>query len=213
MIDYVKGELTELTPTTAVVEAGGVGYEINIALTTYSALAGKEASGNKAGQVVKLIVQDIIREDDHLLYGFMSKGERALFIALTSVSGIGPNTGRMIMSGYTAAEIRQVIATGNAKALANIKGIGGKTAQRIIVELKDVVLKIDLGDNPGSNMLVQSEITPMGGQLGEVKQEAVSALTMLGFPAAPAGKVVDKLLKEDPTLSVEKVIKQALKML
>lgn len=213
MIDYIKGELTELTPTTAVVEAGGVGYEINIALPTYSALAGKEAGRGKSGEVVKLIVQDIIREDDHLLYGFMSKGERALFVALTTVSGIGPNTGRMIMSGYTAGEIRQIIATGNVKALSNIKGIGGKTAQRIIVELKDVVLKIDLGDNLGSTPVAGAEVAPVGGQLAEVKQEAVSALTMLGFPAAPAGKVVDKLLKDDPTLSVEKVIKQALKML
>lgn len=212
MIDYIKGELTELTPTMAVVEAGGVGYAINIALQTYSALAGKEAQRGKAGEVVKVVVQDIIREDDHLLYGFMTKGERELFVALTSVSGIGPNTGRMIMSGYTAAEIRQIIATGNVKALSNIKGIGGKTAQRIIVELKDVVLKIDLGDNAG----VAGTNVPLmdvGSPASETKQEAVSALSMLGFPAAPAGKVVDKLLHNDPTLSVEKVIKEALKML
>lgn len=211
MIEYIKGELTELTPTTAIVEAGGLGYEINIALPTYSALAGKEAHKDKAGETVKLFTQEIIREDAHLLYGFTMKGERELFMALTSVSGIGPNTGRMIMSGYTAAEIRQIIATGNVKALSNIKGIGGKTAQRIIVDLKDVVLKIDLGDNLGSQAEPQLEI--VGGQASEIKQEAVSALTMLGFPAAPAGKVVDKLLKEDPTLSVEKVIKMALKLL
>lgn len=211
MIEYIKGELTELTPTTAIVEAGGLGYEINIALPTYSALAGKEAHKDKAGETVKLFTQEIIREDAHLLYGFTMKGERELFMALTSVSGIGPNTGRMIMSGYTAAEIRQIIATGNVKALSNIKGIGGKTAQRIIVDLKDVVLKIDLGDNLGSPAEPQLEI--VGGQASEIKQEAVSALTMLGFPAAPAGKVVDKLLKEDPTLSVEKVIKMALKLL
>jgi len=213
MIEYIKGELTELTPTTAVIEAGGVGYEINIALPTYSALAGKEAHKEKAGETVKLYTQEIIREDTHLLYGFMMKGERELFLALTSVSGIGPNTGRMIMSGYTAAEIRQIIATGNVKALSNIKGIGGKTAQRIIVDLKDTVLKIDLGDNLGAATDQQTQLDIVGGQASETKQEAVSALTMLGFPAAPAGKAVDKLLKEDPTLTVEKVIKQALKML
>lgn len=208
MIDYIKGSLTELTPTYAVVEAAGVGYEINIALPTYSALAGKE----KKQEEVKLVTREIIREDDHLLYGFLSKGERQLFDALTTVSGIGPNTGRMIMSGYTAAEIRQIIATGNVKALSNVKGIGGKTAQRIIVELKDQVLKIDLGDNLGS-VASPAEIAPMGGQLNEIKTEAVSALSMLGFPAAAAGKAVDKLLKDDPTLTVEKVIKAALKML
>jgi len=212
MIDYIKGELAELTPTYAVVEAGGVGYEINIALPTYSALAGKEARKDKAGEVVKIVTQDIIREDDHLLYGFMTKGERELFVALTSVSGIGPNTGRMIMSGYTAAEIRQIIATGNVKALSNIKGIGGKTAQRIIVELKDTVLKIDLGDNLGA-MALQAEAAAPQGPANEIKQEAVAALSMLGFPAAAAGKAVDKLLKEDATLTVEKVIKLALKML
>lgn len=212
MIEYIKGELTELLPTLAVVEAGGVGYAINIALPTYSALAGKEAQKGKKGEVVRLYTEEIIREDTHELFGFMSKGERELFEALTSVSGIGPNTGRMIMSGYTAAEIRQIIATGNIKALSNVKGIGSKTAQRIIVDLKDKVLKIDLGDNLGS-VADQPELEIVGGQASEIKQEAVSALTMLGFAAAPAGKAVDKLLKEDPTLTVEKVIKAALKML
>ena len=212
MIDYIKGELTELTPTTAIVEAAGVGYEINIALPTYSALAGKEAHKDQRGEVVKLFTQEIIREDDHQLYGFMNKGERMLFVALTSVTGIGPNTGRMIMSGYSAAEIRQIIATGNARALSNIKGIGSKTAQRIIVDLKDTVLKIDLGDNLGA--VTDTPQLDLGSSPAqEVKVEAVSALSMLGFPAAAAGKAVDKLLKNDPTLSVEKVIKEALKML
>ena len=212
MIDYIKGNLAELQPTYAVVEAGGVGYEINIALQTYSALAGKEAQKGKDGEVVKLYTEEIIREDTHQLFGFTSKGERELFEALTTVSGIGASIARVIMSGYTAAELRQILATGNVKALSNIKGIGGKTAQRLIVELKDRVLKIDLGDNLGS-VAAGSEVVPLGGQLAELKQEAISALAMLGFPAAPAGKVVDKLLKDDPTLTVEKVIKMALKML
>lgn len=201
MIDYIKGELAELTPTYAVIEAAGVGYEINIALTTYTALADAKTT--------KLYTSEIIREDAHLLFGFLQKGERELFGLLTSVSGIGPNTARMIMSGYTAGEVRQIIATGNIAALSNIKGIGGKTAQRIVVDLKDKVLKIDLGTSAAIEE-GQNTIPEVG---GETKQEAVSALTMLGFTAAASSKAVDKILQENPTLSVEKVIRQALKML
>ena len=131
MIEYIKGDLTDLSPTCAVVEAAGVGYAINIALPSYSALVGKE------GQVTKLFVTEIIREDTHDLYGFFTAGERELFVMLMTVSGIGANTARMIMSAYTAAEIRQIIATGNARALSQVKGLGPKTAQRIIVDLKE----------------------------------------------------------------------------
>lgn len=206
MIDYIKGELTFLTPTYAVIEAAGVGYQINIALTSYSALVGKE------GQVTKLFVTEIIREDTHDLFGFFTTGERELFVMLMTVSGIGANTARMIMSAYTAAEIRQIIATGNARALSQVKGLGPKTAQRVIVDLKDKVLKIDLesqeqGTKSQDGLLLSVEVD------NEVKQEAVSALTMLGFAAAASGKVVDKILKEEPNASVEKVIKMALKML
>ena len=210
MIEYIKGDLTNLSPTCAVVEAAGVGYAINIALPSYSALVGKE------GQVTKLFVTEIIREDTHDLYGFFTAGERELFVMLMTVSGIGANTARMIMSAYTAAEIRQIIATGNSRALSQVKGLGPKTAQRIIVDLKDKVLKIDLGSEANQGCL---EDTASGyslelkGEDSEVKQEAVSALTMLGFAAAASGKVVDKILKEDPSASVEKVIKMALKML
>lgn len=206
MIEYIKGKLTELNPTYAVLEAAGVGYEINITLPTYSDLVGKENSE------AKLFVNEIIREDTHDLYGFFSKGERELFIMLMTVSGIGANTARMIMSAYTAAEIRQIIATGNSRSLAQIKGLGPKTAQRIIVDLKDKVLKIDLGGQPSdlngqpSDVLFPTEESP-------VKAEAVSALTMLGFAAAASGKAVDKILKETPTATVEAVIRQALKML
>ena len=218
MIDYIKGELTFLTPTYAVIEAAGVGYQINIALTSYSALSAYPQPLQKGkggleqeetrGAICKLFVTEIIREDTHDLFGFFTTGERELFVMLMTVSGIGANTARMIMSAYTAAEIRQIIATGNARALSQVKGLGPKTAQRVIVDLKDKVLKIDLGSD-------------VQGQLGdeamavdnEVKQEAVSALTMLGFAAAASGKVVDKILKEEPSASVEKVIKLALKML
>ena len=206
MIEYIKGVLTDLSPTCAVVEAAGVGYAINIALPSYSALVGKD------GQVTKLFVTEIIREDTHDLFGFFTAGERELFIMLMTVSGIGANTARMIMSAYSAAEIRQIIATGNARALAQVKGLGPKTAQRIIVDLKDKVLKIDLesqeqGTKSQDGLLLSVEVD------NEVKQEAVSALTMLGFAAAASGKVVDKILKATPEASVEMVIKQALKML
>ena len=207
MIDYIKGELTFLTPTYAVIEAAGVGYQINIALTSYSNLVGKE------GQTNKLFVTEIIREDTHDLFGFFTTGERELFVMLMTVSGIGANTARMIMSAYSAAEIRQIIATGNARALSQVKGLGPKTAQRIIVDLKDKVLKIDL-ESQGA--VGNGQWTVDNGQLtvdSEVKQEAVSALTMLGFAAAASGKVVDKILKDTPSASVEQVIKQALKML
>lgn len=205
MIEYIKGELTYLSPTYAVIEAAGVGYEINIALTSYSALAGKD------GQTVKLFTTEIIREDTHDLFGFLTPGERSLFMLLMTVSGIGANTARMIMSAYSANEIRTIIATGNAHALAQVKGLGPKTAQRVIVDLKDKVLKIDLGAEAAINGGM-TEI-PTAGVDSEVKTEAVSALTMLGFPAAASAKAVDKILSANGTATVEQVIKQALKML
>lgn len=215
MIEYIVGKLTELNPTYAVIEAAGVGYEINIALPAYSALVGKENGANGGnGEVVKLYVEEIIREDTHDLYGFMTKGERQLFVMLMTVSGIGANTARMIMSAYTAGEIRQIIATGNSRALAQIKGMGPKTAQRIIVDLKDKVLKIDLGDGvSGENGDVAPSDVLFAVEENPVKAEAVSALLMLGFAATASGKAVDKILKGDPTLKVETVIREALKML
>ncbi len=210
MIEYIKGHLTDVNPTYVVIEAAGVGYAINIALTTYSELVGKE------GLESKLFITEIIREDVHDLYGFFTRGERELFVMLMTVSGIGANTARMIMSAYSASEIRQIIATGNARALSQVKGLGPKTAQRIIVDLKDKVLKIDLGSQANQGSLEDAASgysLEMPGEDSAVKQEAVSALTMLGFAAAASGKVVDKILKADPTSTVEQVIRQALKML
>ncbi len=210
MIEYIKGNLADLTPTYAVIEAAGVGYAINIALPSYSALVGKENTETR------LYVTEIIREDTHDLYGFFTRGERELFLMLMTVSGIGANTARMIMSAYSAVEIRQIIATGNARALSQVKGLGPKTAQRIIVDLKDKVLKVDL-DSQASQGGLENAASGYGletkGADSEVKQEAVSALTMLGFPAAASGKVVDKILSAEPDASIEQVIKQALKML
>lgn len=200
MIDYIKGSIAELTPTYAVIETNGIGYGIHIALITYSAL-GKSTEA-------KLYVHEVIREDAHLLFGFMNKGERALFLLLISVSGIGANTARMILSSYTAGEIRQIIATGNAKLLSSIKGIGSKTAQRIIVELKDKILKVEMDDETQSTLLNEVDASTEG-----TREEAIAALTMLGFASAPSTKVVNQLLKEDPQIPVEQVIKRALKML
>lgn len=237
MIEYIKGQLTYLAPTYAVIEAAGVGYEINIPLTAYSTLAGREKQETtlreeqepklregqenklkarqepklRAGQETKLFVTEIIREDTHDLFGFLTQGERALFLLLMTVSGIGANTARMIMSAYSASEVRTIIATGNAHALAQVKGLGPKTAQRVIVDLKDKVLKIDLGtDDAAASGANEISTAPVD---SEVKTEAVSALTMLGFPAAASSKVVDKILSSNASATVEQVIKQALKML
>ena len=184
-----------------------MGYEKEHAIQICQQLENTEA---------KLFITEIIREDTHELYGFFSRGERELFLLLMTVSGIGANTARMIMSAYSASEIRQIIATGNSRALAQVKGLGPKTAQRIIVDLKDKVLKVDLGldlNQGGLTDVASGYGTELKGVDSEVKQEAVSALTMLGFAAAASGKVVDKILKADASASVEQVIKQALKML
>jgi Holliday junction DNA helicase RuvA len=215
MIEYIKGILTELNPTEAIIEAAGVGYGIAITLPTYSALVGKECptpalpmEGRvKAPEDVKLFITEIIREDTHEIYGFATKTERQLFELLMTVSGIGAATARMILSAFTAEELRMLIATGNAKAMSKVKGLGTKTAQRIIVDLKDKAIKLDLGGDPTEIPMLDVEAD------SGVKAEAVSALTMLGFAAAASGKAVDKILKGDPTMKVEAVIREALKML
>ena len=201
MIEYIKGKLTELNPTFAVIEAAGVGYCIAITLPTYSALIGKEE------QEVVLYTTEIIREDTHELYGFSDRGERALFEMLMTVSGVGAATARMIMSAFTAEELRMLIATGNSKAMAKVKGLGPKTAQRIIVDLKDKAIKLDLGGDPTEIPMLDVEVE------SGLKAEAVSALTMLGFATNASGKAVDKILKAEPGLAVEEVIRKALKML
>ena len=210
MIEYIKGILTELNPTEAVIEAAGVGYGIAITLPTYSALVGKEVESQKSkveSEVVKLFISEIIREDTHEVYGFVTKAERELFELLLTVSGVGASTARMIMSAFSAEELRMLIATGNAKGMAKVKGLGPKTAQRIIVDLKDKALKIDLGGDPTEIPMLDVEAE------SGVKAEAISALTMLGFAAAPSGKAVDKILKAHPDMKVEAVIREALKML
>lgn len=196
MIDYIKGEVTELTPTNVTLECGGIGYQLNISLNTYGAIS-QEATA-------KLYVYESIREDAHVLFGFRDKHERELFLHLISVSGVGPSTGRIILSSLNSRELENAIATENASILQSVKGIGAKTAQRIIVDLKD---KIKMTDESGAIQL------PTKSDLSETGHAAVSALTMLGFVQTASQKVVTRILKESPTLAVEAVIKEALKRL
>jgi len=206
MIEYIKGILTDLNPTEAVIEAAGVGYGIAITLPTYSALVGKEEA---KGEEVKLFITEIIREDAHEIYGFATKAERQLFEMLMTVSGVGAATSRMIMSAFNVDELRTLIATGNAKAMSKVKGLGPKTAQRIIVDLKDKAIKLE--PSAGADQNQPSELFEI--EESPVKAEAVSALTMLGFAAAASSKAVDKILKNNPQMKVEGVIREALKML
>lgn len=198
MIEYIKGELTEITPAMAVIECNGLGYGINVSLNTYSAIQGKKE--------VKLYIYESIREDAYILYGFATKQERELFLLLISVSGIGGNTARMILSALTPSELCNVISSGNDKLLKTVKGIGLKTAQRIIVDLKDKISTTDIGTSTTSAPI---SITVNN----EIYEEAIAALTMLGFAQAPSQKVVAAILKEEPDAAVEKVIKLALKRL
>ena len=198
MIEYVKGQIAELTPAIAVIDCHGVGYGLNISLNTFSALQGK--------QEAKLYVYEAIREDAYVLYGFSTRQERALFLLLISVSGIGGNTARMILSALSPSELCNVISSGNDKLLKTVKGIGLKTAQRIIVDLKDKIASTGIDTAAPVTSVIAAANT-------EVYEEAVAALTMLGFAQAPSQKVVGLLLKEEPDLPVEKVIKLALKRL
>ena len=198
MIEYIKGELAEITPAMAVVDCNGVGYGINVSLNTYSAIQGKKE--------VKLFIYEAIREDAYVLYGFATKQERELFLMLITVSGIGGNTARMILSALSPSELCNVISSGNEKLLKTVKGIGLKTAQRIIVELKDKIALM------GGDTSVDSPMPAMTIH-SEVHEEAIAALTMLGFAPAPSQKVVSAILKEEPSTAVEQVIKLALKRL
>lgn len=203
MIEYIKGSLTEITPALAVVEAHGVGYALNISLTTFSAIQGKED--------VKLYVHEALvaggRDDSFTLYGFASKQERDIYRLLITVSGVGANTARMILSSISPSELCNVIANGDERMLKTVKGIGLRTAQRIIVDLKDKIVSLDASND----IKILSDETQSINK--EVKDEAVGALTMLGFSPAPSSKVVIEILKSNPTLPVEQVVKLALKQI
>lgn len=205
MIEYVNGRVAELTPAIAVVDVNGVGYELNITLNTFSAL--EQQAGGRLGErqqavTAKLFVHEVIREDAWTLYGFATKRERELFRELIGVSGVGSASARMILSSISPAELEQVITSGDERRLKSVKGIGGKTAQRIIVDLRDKIKP------SGDSLLIQP-----GTAQSDVYDEALAALVMLGFAKPASQKVLSKLFTEDPALKVEQAIKKALTML
>ena len=196
MYEYITGRLTEVAPAYAVIEAGGIGYFINISLQTYSEIENSENT--------TLYLHYTVREDAHILYGFATKAERELFRLLIGVSGVGGNTARMIQSTYSPSELRNIIGTGNAVLLKNVKGLGLKTAQKIIVELSGKMVELK-GDEKGARDIVTPD--------NETFSEALSALVMLGFQKSASEKVLKKLFKENPDLRVEEAIRLALKQL
>ncbi|WP_459189371.1 Holliday junction branch migration protein RuvA [Parabacteroides sp. APC149_11_2_Y6] len=196
MIEYIKGEIIELAPARMILECAGIGYELNISLNTYSFYNGKPTG--------KVYVYEIIREDAHLLFGFADKAEREIFLQLISVSGVGPNTARMILSSFSPSELVRVITEKNETALTAVKGIGLKTAQRILVDLKNKVKPIEGLTGTSGERLAGN---------GAVAEEAVAALVMLGFQKAASQKAVSTILKGSPALAVEQVVKTALRML
>lgn len=196
MLDYISGQIAELNPTFVVVDNNGIGYMINISLTTYN-----EVLKKSKGDMAKLYVYEAIREDAHVLFGFATKHERELFMMLISVSGVGPNTARMILSSLSPEDLEQCIASGNVGLLKSVKGIGGKTAQRILVDLKDKI-------KVASDTLLDNDSAP-----NAVFDESLAALIMLGFTQQMSQKVLKKLFKENPSITVEEAIKKALKMM
>ncbi|MBP5365257.1 MAG: Holliday junction branch migration protein RuvA [Bacteroidales bacterium] len=195
MIDYISGKLTENTPAYAVIECNGVGYLANISLTTYSQI--------KDQKEAKLLIHEAIREDAYNLYGFATKEERDMFRLLLSVSGIGASTARIILSAHPTAEVKRAIKLDDINTIKSIKGIGLKTAQRLIVELRD---KVDAIETGGAEELFQNENN-------KTKEEALSALEVLGFPKSAAQKVVEKIVKDNPDMRIEGIVKLAIKLM
>ena len=202
MFDYLRGLFAELTPTYAVVECGGVGYIVTISLQTYTQLEGREEA--------MVYVHHIVREDAEILYGFAERSERDIFRLLIGVSGVGGGTARMILSTYTPSELSNIITSENAVLLKNVKGLGLKTAQKIIVEIKDKVVGIESGSGAKS---AQKDLLDNMSAGSESYSEALQALSMLGFGKAASEKVLRKVLKENPNAEVETLIRLSLKQL
>ena len=207
MIEYIKGELAELTPAMAVVEAGGVGYALGITLNTYTSLQ-KGGLGKEAKVYVHEQLLTGGRDDSYTLFGFSTKQERELYRLLITVNGVGGNTARMILSATTPGDLCNTIASGNEKMLKTVKGIGPKAAQRIILELKDKIVSLGIAQELHATSGQGVSAVNMG-----VRDEAVAALTALGFSPAPSAKVVTEILQQQPDTPVEQVIKQALKLI
>jgi Holliday junction DNA helicase RuvA len=199
MYEYINGQVVEATPTYAVIEAAGVGYFINISLKTYSDI--------ENAQQARLYVHFIVREDQQTLFGFSTKLERELFRQLISVSGVGGNTARMILSTYSSHELQNIIATENAVLLKNVKGLGLKTAQKIIVELSGKMIEL------GASDMMTPTIKMSNAQNNEAYNEALAALSMLGFQKAASEKALKAIFQESPSISVEEAIRSALKRL
>lgn len=199
MYEYITGQVAEATPTYAVIEAGGVGYFINISLKTYSDIESK--------QQVRLFVHFIVREDQQTLFGFSTKLERELFRQLISVSGVGGNTARMILSTYSSHELQNIIATENAVLLKNVKGLGLKTAQKIIVELSGKMIEL------GASDMMTPTIKGAAPQNNETYNEALAALAMLGFQKSASEKVLKSIFGDTPDIAVEDAVRAALKRL
>lgn len=201
MIEYIRGIVDELTPTQAIIEAkSGVGYALSISLNTYTAIQNKNE--------VRLFVYEVIREDAYLLFGFATRTERELFELLISISGVGGQTARMILSAFTPADLANIVQSEDVRSLKSVKGIGPKAAQRIIVELKDKMANF-MGSGTASQTAEGVNVTVSS----PVVDEAVQALAVLGFSPAPTQKVVMQIVKDDPSIPVEGIIKKALKML
>ncbi len=193
MIDYIKGSIIRITPTFLTIETNGIGYYVNISVATFSKLEGKIE--------VKVFIHEVIREDAHLLFGFADDEERDIFRLLISVSGVGANTARMMLSSIAPDEVEKAIIGSDVNTLKSVKGIGLKTAQRIIVDLKD-----KMGKQAGSGeIFVPADNTK--------REEALSALVMLGFARSAVSKVLDKIVREEKNLTIEDIIKRALKNL
>lgn len=201
MLEYIHGRLAELSATAAIVDVNGVGYELNITLNTYSELEKSAAPSAGSAATARLYVHEVIREDAWVLYGFATKRERELFRDLIGVSGVGAASARMILSGITPAELEQVISTGDERRLKMVKGIGGKTAQRIIVDLRDKI-------KPLEDSLLQQP-----GTRSEAYDDALAALITLGNPRAAAEKALNKLFAENPGLTVQQAIKMSFPLL
>lgn len=199
MLEYISGPIASLSPTEAVIDAHGVGYLLNITVNTYSAI--------QNAKEVKLLVHEIIREDAHDLYGFFLQEERAFFRLLIGVSGVGANTARVILSSLTPAQLQACITAGDANKLKAVKGIGLKTAQRIIVDLKDKITAAGLAAIAADQGAVAS------GASGQTHDEALAALVMLGYQKAQAQKALAKVFTADPAAGLETAIKRALALL